>query len=101
MLNKISSLAVAALAFAELRNGGGEVYLTREQEGLWHLERWTRSAPGAWSGVDLVAPGSVRLARPWPVTPRHQSLGVVALALERYPDDSYFGTLSNLIGTPG
>jgi hypothetical protein len=40
------------------------------------------------------------MTRPWAVYPPDDRLGVVALALERYADDSYYGSLSHLIGAP-
>ena len=90
---------VGGMAFPE-RQASGQVYLTREADGLWHLEAWQREG-GMWRGRDLVAPTPHRLARPWPVTPPTPGLGVVALELERYPDDDYMHTLSHLIGAPG
>lgn len=89
---------VGGMAFPE-RAASGQVYLTREEAGLWHLDRWTRGASG-WTGADLVAPGPTRLARPWVVNPPTPAVGVVALALERYPDDDYMDTLSYLLGAP-
>jgi hypothetical protein len=90
---------VGGMAFPE-RAASGQVYLTREDQGLWHLERWTRGTTGRWTGADLIAPGTTRLARPWVVHPPTRELGVVALALERYPDDDYMDTLSHLVGAP-
>ena len=87
---------VGGMAFPERTSG--RVYLTREADGLWHLEEWRRAADGAWSGRDLVGPATMRLARPWAVSPPDPSLSVVALALERYPDDDYMDTLSHLVG---
>lgn len=78
----------------------GEVYLTREDHGLWHLELWRRDGDGSWTGTDLVTPTTTRLTRPWAVSPRTEPIAVVALALERYPDDSYYDTLSHLVGAP-
>ena len=90
---------VGGMAFPE-RAVSGQVYLTREAQDLWHLERWTRDTDGKWVGADLVTPGPTRLTRPWVVSPPTAALGVVALALERYPDDDYMDTLSHLIGAP-
>jgi hypothetical protein len=90
---------VGGMAFPE-RATSGQVYLTREEEGLWHLERWTRGSRGQWTGADLVTPGPSRLARPWVIHPPTPELGVVALALEHYPDDDYMNTLSHLVGAP-
>ena len=90
---------VGGMAFPE-RATSGQVYLTREAQGLWHLERRTRDAAGSWIGADLVTPGATRLTRPWVVSPPTDALGVVALALEWYPDDDYMDTLSHLIGAP-
>lgn len=95
-----AGLYVGGMAFPE-QAPAGIVYLTREAEGLWHLEEWHRRAGGHWAGADLVAAGPVRLTRPWPVTPPTPSLSVVALELERYADDSYFDTRSHLIGAAG
>ena len=90
---------VGGMAFPE-RAPSGQVYLTREDRGVWHLERWTRDASGLWTGAALVEPGTTRLARPWVISPPADELGVVALALERYPDDDYMHTLSHLVGAP-
>jgi hypothetical protein len=90
---------VGGMAFPE-RAPSGQVYLTREDGGTWHLERWERDMAGVWSGADLVEPGSTRLARPWAVSPPTDNLGVVALAIEHYPDDDYMDTLSHLVGAP-
>jgi hypothetical protein len=90
---------VGGMAFPE-RAAPGQVYLTREAAGLWHLEFWRRGGAGSWSGSDLLPPASRRLARPWAVEPPAPELGAVALALEHYPDDSYYGTLSHLVGAP-
>jgi hypothetical protein len=90
---------VGSIAFPE-RAMSGQVYLTREADGLWHLEHWQRGDDGKWSGRDLVAPTPTRLTRPWAVSPPTDSVGVVALALERYTDDSYMDTLSALISAP-
>lgn len=95
-----AGLYVGGMAFPE-GVPDGRVYLTREDVGSWHLEEWRRQPDGRWVGDDLIAPGSVRLTRPWPVTPPSPSLSVVALELERYADDSYYDTLSHLIGASG
>jgi hypothetical protein len=76
------------------------VLLTREQDGLWHFELWQRDASGRWQGTALVEPTTTRLTRPWVLDPPADELGAVALALERYADDSYFGSLSHLVGAP-
>ncbi|HZY68518.1 MAG TPA: BNR-4 repeat-containing protein, partial [Devosia sp.] len=88
---------VGSIAFPE-RAAPGQLYLTREADGLWHFEYWQRRDDGRWSATPLAAPGSQRLARPWPVTPPVSKLGAVALALEDYADDSYYGSLSHLVG---
>src|SRR3569623_92335 len=90
---------VGGMAFPE-RAPSGQVYLTREDRGVWRLERWTRDASGHWTGAALVEPGTTRLARPWVISLPADELGVVALALERYPDDDYMDTLSHLVGAP-
>lgn len=90
---------VGGMAFPE-HAPAGQVYLTREAEGLWHLEHFTRDANG-WHGRDLVTPQAARLTRPWVITPPDAALGVAALELERYPDDDYMDTLSHLVGAPG
>ena len=77
-----AGLYVGGMAFPE-HVPDGVVYLTREAQGLWHLEEWRRQEDGQWTGRDLVTPGHVRLTRPWPVTPPSRELGVVALGLER------------------
>jgi hypothetical protein len=88
---------VGGMAFPD-RAADGHVYLTRESDGLWHFELWSRDTNGHWTGIDLVAPSSTRLTRPWAVSPPAPGLGAVALELERYADDSYYGSLSHLIG---
>ncbi len=88
---------VGGIAFPD-RAPPGQVYLTREADGLWHLELWRRDPDGRWHGTDLVRPGPTRLTRPWALTNPTPELAVVALALERYADDSYYGSLSHLIG---
>lgn len=88
---------VGGVAFPD-RAAAGQVYVTREEAGLWHLELYKRAADGRWIGTDLVAPGPTRLTRPWALTNPTPELSVVALALERYADDSYYGSLSHLIG---
>jgi hypothetical protein len=94
-----AGLYVGGMAFPE-RAGDGLVYLTRESKGLWHLEQWRRHDGGRWTGRDLVPPGPQRLVRPWAVTPAAPEIGVVALELERYADDSYYDTRSHLVGAP-
>jgi hypothetical protein len=76
---------------------GGRVYLSREDGGSWHLERWDRTAEGSWIAAPVVDPSPTRLVRPWPVRNPLPELEVVALALERY-DDSYMETFSHLVG---
>ena len=88
---------VGGVAFPD-RSASGQVYLTREQDGLWHLELWRRDPGGHWTGTDLVEPSPTRLVRPWAISPPSEELAVVALALERYADDSYFGSSSHLVG---
>ncbi len=92
-----AGLYVGGVAFPD-RAAAGQIYLTREQDGLWHFELWQRDAAGSWSGTDLVVPGATRLTRPWAVSPPAGAVGAVALALERYADDSYYGSLSHLVG---
>lgn len=89
---------VGGVAFPD-RAAAGQVYVTREDAGLWHLALYRRGTDGRWSGTDLVPPGPTRLVRPWALINPTQDLAVVALALERYADDSYYGSLSHLIGT--
>ncbi len=80
------------------RAASGQAYLTREAGGLWHLELWQREASGQWRGTPLVEPGPTRLARPWAITNPTSDLAVTALVLEHYADDSYYGSLSHLVG---
>jgi hypothetical protein len=94
-----AGLYVGGVAFPE-RAAAGQVYLTREADGLWHFEFWRRGADGAWHGEPVRPPSPIRMTRPWAVYPPDERLGVVALALERYADDSYYGSLSHLIGAP-
>lgn len=86
---------VGGLAFPH-RSPGGQVYLTREAGGVWHLERWDRTDRG-WTPRPLVQPGTTRLARPWALSIPADGLDVVALAIERYGEE-YLNTLSHLIG---
>ncbi len=88
---------VGGAAFPD-RTPGNVVYVTREDGGLWSLERLTRGADGVWQPHILIPPQETRLTRPWAVTNPAPGLEVVALALEHYPDDSYYGTLSHLVG---
>jgi BNR repeat-containing family member len=76
---------------------GGRAYLSREDGGTWHLERWERTAEGSWIATPVVDPSPTRFVRPWPVRNPLPELEIVALALERY-DDSYMETLSHLVG---
>lgn len=92
-----AGLYVGGVAFPD-RAAAGQIYLTREAAGLWHLELWQRADDGTWSGTDLVAPSETRLARPWAISPPIGQVGVVALALDHYADDSYYGSLSHLVG---
>lgn len=94
-----AGLYVGGVAFPE-RAESGQVYLTREADGLWHFELWRRNATGAWTPTALVRPDTTRLTRPWAISPPAGDLGAVALALERYADDSYYGSLSHLVGVP-
>jgi len=79
---------------------GGQVYLSREAGGVWHLERWDRGPDGGWVARPVCAPGPTRLVRPWPVTNPDGGVDILALALDRY-DDSYFDTRSDLLGWRG
>lgn len=88
---------VGGLAFPD-RGPPGEVYLTREANGLWRLELWRRDDSGNWRGTALLEPTTTRLTRPWAITNSAPGLDVIALALERYADDSYYDTLSHLVG---
>lgn len=92
-----AGLYVGSIAFPE-RAAAGQLYLTREADGLWHFEYWQRGDDGIWRATPLAAPGTQRLTRPWAVSPPADGIGVVALALERYADDSYYASLSHLVG---
>jgi len=87
---------VGGMAFPD-RTPGGQVYITREEGGLWSLERRDRDSSGRWQPKVLIAPQPTRLTRPWAVTNPAPGLAVTCLALERYADDSYFDTLSHLV----
>jgi hypothetical protein len=87
---------VGGMAFPD-RSPGGQVYVTREEGGLWSLERRDRDAAGRWQPHVLIPPGPTRLTRPWAVANPAPGLAVTCLALERYADDSYFDTLSHLV----
>lgn len=76
---------------------GGCAYISREADGVWHLELWERDANGAWSSRPVFAPSRTRIVRPWPIRNPPPGLDVVALALERY-DGEYMETLSHLVG---
>ena len=90
-----AGMYVGGLSFP-YRTEGGRVFATREDKGVWHFEEWTRAENGTWSGRDLVAPGSVRLARPWAVTDPGDGPEVLALEIEQYGND-YMGVLSHVI----
>jgi hypothetical protein len=75
----------------------GVVFVSREHDGIWHLERWRRRADGPWEAQTVTEPSAARIVRPWPVQNPTAELEVVALLLERYGDD-YMQTLSHLIG---
>jgi hypothetical protein len=87
---------VGGMAFPH-RTPGGQVYITREEGGLWSLERRDRVSSGTWNPKVLIAPQPTRLTRPWAVVNPAPGLAVTCLALERYADDSYFDTLSHLV----
>jgi hypothetical protein len=76
---------------------GGCAYVSRESDGLWHVELLTRNGEGSWGARPLVEPSTTRIVRPWPVRNPSVGLDFVALALERY-DDEYMETLSHLVG---
>jgi BNR repeat-containing family member len=79
------------------RTPGGRAYLSREDAGVWHLERWDRDVGGSWAPTPVFEPSGLRIVRPWPVRNPLPGLEVVALALERYGDD-YLNTRSHLVG---
>lgn len=87
---------VGGIAFP-YESPGGRVYVSRESERLWYLERWVRASAGAWSADAGFDPSAERIVRPWPVRNPLPGLEVVALELERYGDD-YMETLSHLVG---
>lgn len=76
---------------------GGAAYVSRERDGVWHLERWERAHDATWHARPVFAPSTARVVRPWPVRNPTRDLEVVALQLERY-DDDYMETLSHLVG---
>ena len=76
---------------------GGVAYITREDAGQWTLEKRTRQPDGSWTASVLLGPQSTRLSRPWGIVAPGDGPEVAALAIEHYPDDSYFGTLSHLV----
>ena len=76
---------------------GGQAYLSREDGGIWHLERRDRTAAGTWSSIPVFEPSATRIVRPWPVRNPDPAVEILALALERY-DDSYMETVSHLVG---
>lgn len=89
---------VGGVAFPD-RSPGGRLYLTREHRGTWHFERWDRHATGRWIATAMAPPSQTRLTRPWAIANPTPALEAVALMLERYAD-SYYGTLSHLVGAP-
>lgn len=93
-----AGLYAGGVAFPN-RSPGGQVYVSREAQGLWHLERWDWEPASGWTPHPLCAPSTTRLVRPWALTDPAGGLDVVALALQRY-DDDYMNTLSHLV-TPG
>lgn len=77
----------------------GRVYVSREDNGLWHLEEYSRSTAG-WMGRPLVEPGGERTVRPWAVSgSTSPDDSVLALVLEHY-DHDYCGTRSRLVTIP-
>ena len=88
---------VGGMAFPD-RSPGGQVYVTREEGGLWSLERWDRDAAGQWQPQRADPAADRRASRGHGRSPiRRPGLAVTCLALERYADDSYFDTLSHLV----
>ncbi|MCB9992809.1 MAG: BNR-4 repeat-containing protein [Hyphomicrobiaceae bacterium] len=94
-----AGLYVGGLAFPD-RGASGQLYLTREEAGLWHFEFWRRRDDGTWTATALIEPGRTRLARPWAIENPDPGLGAVALRIKHYADDSYFGSAADLIGIP-
>jgi putative BNR repeat neuraminidase len=86
---------VGGMAFSEERDG--TVFVSREDGGLWHLERWQRNGDGRWASRAVFAPSTERVVRPWPVRNPGAGLEVLALQLERY-DGEYMQTVSHLVG---
>ena len=86
------------MVVVDLEGRAAEGGLRPSSDVLTHLALYKRGADGHWTGTDLVSPGPTRLTRPWALTTPTAELAVVALALERYADDSYYGSLSHLIG---
>jgi hypothetical protein len=76
---------------------GGRVFVSREEGGIWLLERRERRTDGTWGATGVLERSPRRVVRPWPVREPTPVLEVVALALERYGDD-YMETLSHLVG---
>jgi len=90
-----AGMYVGGLAFPPA-GPSGRVTLSREEDGRWHLEEWSRDASGLWHPALLTPPGAVRLVRPWAVE-GEGAPGYLALELERY-GDSYVGTRSHVAG---
>lgn len=85
---------VGGIAFPHGREG--VVYVSRESDGIWHVERRERVRDGEWRPHALLEPSTERIVRPWPVANPRDGLAAVALRLERY-DDDYMHTLSHLV----
>jgi len=90
-----AGMYVGGLAFP---SGGpsGRVATSRERDGEWFLEEWSRGDDGGWEAAALTPPGRVRFVRPWAVEGPEAS-GYLALELERY-DGSYLATRSHVVG---
>jgi hypothetical protein len=55
------SLYVGGMTFG---SSASEVFLTREEDNVWYLERWLRGTGGNWYRDRVLKQGSTRLARP-------------------------------------
>lgn len=67
---------------------GGDVYLTRETQGQWLLERW-RKVDGQWA-PELIASSSRVLARPTPPLNASPQLPLLWLELSKYDHYNVF-----------
>lgn len=77
------SLYVGGMTFGA---NSTEIFLTREEDGVWYLERWLRGTGGNWYKDRVLQQGTTRLARP---QNPHFGEGSKWLTLGKYYEYSY------------